>query len=482
MKKIQLRKKTVVWSLVWVLLLIYISTMIYHTYKPLPEGIAYESEVYQVDDVKFLYDLTYKKGDQVNHELNIFNRINEIISEAEEFIVIDMFMFNGYHDPKKEFPPISENLAEAIIKKKKQNPDIKVVFISDEINTGYKSYESNRLSKLEEHGVEVVYTNLNRLRDSNPLYSGVWRMFFQWFGQKGDGWIMNPFASTAPDLTARSYLKLLNVKANHRKIVATEKTALVSTANPHDESGYHNNVAFEIKGPIIQEIIQAEQAAVNMSEKGVKLPTYEPKPDANPTEGQYKLQYFTEGKAHKHIVEAIEKTLPGQKIRLGMFYIADRSVIEPLIKASKRGVDVQIILDPNQVAFGNKKTGLPNIPVATEMVEDSEGKIDVRWYNTTMEQYHTKMMYIKGKKESTIIAGSANYTKRNLEAFNLEADLQIQGPNDSEVVQEVDAYFERLWTNDGGKYTVEFDEYTGTLTFLQRGVYAVQKFLRLTTY
>ncbi|MCF6138857.1 phospholipase D family protein [Pseudalkalibacillus berkeleyi] len=482
MGKIKVTKKTIKWGLIWALILIYITTMVYQTYKPIPEGISYESDIYQVDDVKFHYDLTYKKGDQINHELNIFNRINEMISEADEFIVIDMFMFNGYHDKKKEFPPISENLAEAIIKKKQQDSDIDVVFISDEINTGYNSYESKLLSKLEDHGVEVVYTNLNRLRDPTPLYSGVWRMFFQWFGQEGDGWIRNPFANTAPELTARSYLKLLNVKANHRKIVATDKSALVSSANPHDASGYHNNVAFEVKGPITQEIINGEQAAVSMSEKGVELPAYTPKEDANKEEGKYKLQYFTEGKAHKHIVEAIEQTKPGQEIHLGMFYIADRSVIEPLIKATDRGVDVKIILDPNQVAFGNKKTGLPNIPVAMEMVEDSGGKVDIRWYNTTMEQYHTKMLYVKGNQESTIIAGSANYTKRNLEAFNLEADIQIQGSNDTEVMKQVDAYFERLWNNDGGKYTVDFETHNDKLTYLQRGIYAVQKFLRLTTY
>ncbi|WP_349408760.1 phospholipase D family protein [Pseudalkalibacillus sp. SCS-8] len=482
MAKLNIKKKHYKHIIIWSLVIIYISTMVYHTYKSLPAGISYESEVYRMDDVQFYHDLTYQKDGELKKELNIFERINEIIMDAEEFIVIDMFMFNGYYDRKIDFPPISENLEDTIIKKKKQNPDIKIIFISDEINTGYNSYPSKLLSRLEENGVEVVYTNLNRLRDPTPLYSGIWRMFFQWFGQEGDGWIMNPFASEAPELTARSYLKLLNVKANHRKIVATDKTALVSSANPHDASGFHGNVAFEVEGPIIQEILDAEQAVLAISEKGVQMPTYEPKKDAAPEKGQYKVQYFTEGKAHKHIVEAIEKTKPDQKIRLGMFYIADRSVIEPLIKAAKRGVDVKIILDPNQTAFGNKKTGLPNIPVAMEMVEDSKGAIDIRWYNTTIQQYHTKMMYIKGKKESTIIAGSANYTKRNLEAFNLEADLQIQGPNDSKVMKDVDAYFERLWNNDGGEYTVEYGKYEDTLTYVQRAVYAVQKFLRLTTY
>ncbi|MGP4079303.1 phospholipase D family protein [Pseudalkalibacillus sp. R45] len=480
MKKLNMGKKSFIWTLIGVLLLIYITTMVYHTYKSIPEGVAYQSDVYEVDDVKFYHDLTYQKDDKTVHELEIFKRINEIIMEAEDFIVIDMFLFNGYYEPDQSFPPISENLAHTIIKKKQENPDIKVVFISDEVNTGYRSYQSKLLSKLEENGVEVVYTNLERLRDPTPLYSGVWRMFFQWFGQQGEGWVRNPFASTAPDMTARSYLKLLNVKANHRKVVATDKTALVTSGNPHDASGYHGNVAFEIKGPIIQEIINAEQAVVDMSEKGIDLPTYKEKNDQK--NGQYQIQYYTEGKTHKQIVEAIEQTKKGDEIHLGMFYIADRSVIGPLLEAADRGVDVEMVLDPNKTAFGNKKTGLPNIPVAEEMMEDSKGKIEIRWYNTGIEQYHTKMMFIKSGEEATIIAGSANYTKRNLEAFNLEADLQIKGPTDSELMKEADHYFNRIWNNEGGLYTVAYEKNETKLSPLQRGVYAIQKFLRLTTY
>ncbi len=105
------------WTLISALLLIYIATMIYHTYKPLPEGVAYQSDIYEVDDINFYHDLTYKKGDKTVHELKIFDRINEIIMEADEFIVLDMFLFNGYHEPEQSFPPISKNLANTIIKR-----------------------------------------------------------------------------------------------------------------------------------------------------------------------------------------------------------------------------------------------------------------------------------------------------------------------------------------------------------------------------
>lgn len=76
-----------------------------------------------------------------------------------------------------------------------------------------------------------------------------------------------------------------------------------------------------------------------------------------------------------------------------MFYIANRDIINALHDATDRGVNVRLILDPNKTAFGNTKTGLPNVPIASELIKD-EG-ISIRWYETEDEQYHTKLMYIK---------------------------------------------------------------------------------------
>lgn len=83
----------------------------YHTYKPLPEGVSYEGNVHYVKDVSLLYDLTYQSGDEVKSEQQIFRRIFEAIDNAENFIVMDMFLFNGYYDQGETYPPISDTLA-----------------------------------------------------------------------------------------------------------------------------------------------------------------------------------------------------------------------------------------------------------------------------------------------------------------------------------------------------------------------------------
>lgn len=52
-----------------------------------------------------------------------------------------------------------------------------VIFITDPLNKGYGSYENKWFQKMREAGVEIVYTELDPLRDSTPVYSGIYRTF-----------------------------------------------------------------------------------------------------------------------------------------------------------------------------------------------------------------------------------------------------------------------------------------------------------------
>ena len=163
--------------------------MLYNRIKPLPPGISIKSDAYTIPekDIDFLYDLTYQKDGKEVYDQSIFNEVYKTIEEADEFLVLDLFLVNGYTDGKRDYPKISEKLSQSIQKQMKKKPNLKVVFISDEINTTYNSHMANQLKPLEELGAEVVYTDLNRLRDPNILYSGIWRSTLGWFGQEGAG-------------------------------------------------------------------------------------------------------------------------------------------------------------------------------------------------------------------------------------------------------------------------------------------------------
>lgn len=462
-------------------LLVYAGVLGYHQFKPLPDGISYASEVYRVDEAGFFRDLTHHEGDERHVDQQIFPRLWRLIDEADDFIVIDVFMMNGLvNEPSQGYPPLSDTLLAHLLAKREAHPDMPIVFITDEVNTGYGSYAGDWLVPLKEADIEVVITDLEPLRDSTPIYSTLWRMGIQWFGQEGHGWLANPFVDDGPRLTLRSYLKLFNIKANHRKVFITEDAALVASANVHDESGFHENVAFEVDGPIIAEMLKAEQAVVDLGDSRVSLPRYTSR--VGEAGGELSLQYTTEGQTLSKVLETLETADEGDELWLGMYYIADRHVINAITDATNRGVQVAMILDPNETAFGRRKTGLPNRPVVEELLEDTDGAVQVRWYAVEIEQYHPKMMLLKQGDRATVISGSTNFTRRNLADFNLEASLLIEGPADARVMREVEAYFLTLWLNRGGTYTLDQTEYQNVLTAWQRVIYAAQTYLGLTTF
>lgn len=477
----KLSRKRIILLVSAVLLLSYFAVILINTYKPLPEGISYEGKIHKTDSVEMFTDLAFaqnKDDEEFVDELSIMNAVYEMIEEAEEFIVLDFFLFDHYYDEDIDFPEIAETMTAKLVEKKEKHPDMPITFITDPLNTGYESYESKWFNQMEDVGIEVVYTDLDPLRDSTPIYSGLYRMFFQWGDFGGKGWIVNAQANEAPKMRLASYMTLLNVKANHRKTVVTEKEAIVTSSNPHNASGFHGNVGLKVKGDVLNDILEAEEAVVAYTAGG-KLPRIEAPTNS---EGQYGVQYVTESKILDTMLKDIAKAQEGDTIQIGMFFIAEIALVDAFIDAANRGVKVEMILDPNENSFGSEKSGLPNRPVVQKMIEDTDEKIKVRWYNTVVGQYHTKLVVVKTADETLISNGSANLTERTLADYNLEANLRVIAPNDSEFVTELDAYFERLWENEDALYTLDVEEYQDGFTFFQRGIYALQKLFKLTTY
>ncbi len=471
------------WILFSIVILIYVSVITYHRFKPLPEGVSYASEVHELssDEIEFLYDLTYDKDDEEVYDHSIFDEVNKTIKEADEFLILDLFLFNAYTDGKRDYPKISEELSKAVVETMEKKPDLNVILISDEVNTTYGSHEAKQIKKIEDMGAEVIFTDLERLRDPSLFYSGVWRMAFSWFGQDGKGWLPNPMAPSAPKVTARSYLELLNVKANHRKTVITEDAGMIMSANPHDASGFHSNIAFKVKGTILKELIKTEKAVAAYSGGNVSKFPDKSTSDAKATD-DVKAQIVTESKIQDSVVTAIDDAKEDDLIYIGMFYLADRDIIDAIVDATERKVDVRLVLDPNQNAFGQQKIGLPNLPITAELTKQGKEHLSIRWYDTNKEQFHTKLLYVKGKKESTIVGGSGNYTSRNMDDYNMETNIHLKASNDQKVIKDVDRYFERMWTNEDGTYTVDYEKYQNSLSPYKYVMYILQKLFQVTTY
>lgn len=477
------RKSFFKWKTIVVFLLLFtVAGAVYGTKKPLPEGISVADKPHNVSEVEFLYDLTYIKDGQKVHEQEIFDRALEIIGEAREYILIDMFLFNDEYNRQYSYPALSSRLADALIEKKRQQPETEITVITDEINTFYGSYPSKPMERMKENGIRVTFTDLTKIRDSNPAYSGFWRVFLQWFGSQGKGWLPNAFSPDSPEVTLRSYFKLLNFKANHRKVIVTEKQTLLTSANPHDASSYHSNIAFVVKGSITEQVFKSEAAVTAFSGNPAKQPgaAYYGSAPAK-SGGDLQVSLLTEGKIKKHLIDSFRNSGSGDLIQMGMFYLGERDLVEELLNASARGADIRLVLDPNKDAFGMEKNGIPNRPVAAELSEKSMGKIKIRWYDTHGEQYHTKVVMIKGKQKTEIYGGSANLTRRNIGDYNLEADLKIAAPNNSSLEKDVSAYFDKIWNNHGGEYTVDYDKYQDD-SKLRYVIYRLQEWSGLSSF
>lgn len=234
-----------VWRMLFfVLLFAYLAVAVYHSYKPLPPGISVATPLRAADEVRFLADYTFIDEAGVRRsEQAIFDEILRLIARAERLVVLDMFLINDFAgDAKHSLRPLSREISEALIRRRAEAPGLEVVLITDPFNTLYNGVASSHLQRLKAAGVKVVMTDLTRLRDSNPSWSALWRMFFRWFGNSPDGgWLPSPVGPEKVGL--RSYLTLLNFNANHRKTFFADQgeswVGLVTSGNPHDAGTAH---------------------------------------------------------------------------------------------------------------------------------------------------------------------------------------------------------------------------------------------------
>ncbi len=459
-------------AIFWLFVLAWAGTAYWQTNKPLPPGTHVDSPWAPITphDVTFIADITSADayGRQSSSQA-IFDEVLGVIRSARKFIVLDYFLFNSTLGNGPGAPPalrpLSGELRDALLERRRLNPNLQVLFITDPINEVYGGVSSQDLVLLRAAGVQVVVTDLDALRDSNFIYSSFWRLAIKWWApDSGGGWLPNPLAESSNPISFAAWARLLSFKANHRKVIIADDgrdgmVSLVGSANPHDASSAHSNAALKINGPATLPLLQSELEVARFSGWNGQLPL----PALAPANtGAARLKVVTEGGILTELLDRIDAAQRGENIDLALFYLSDRAVIESLLAASRRGVTVRVIMDPNKDAFGHAKSGIPNQPVAGELVAASDGAIHVRWYRTHGEQFHTKLAMVYGPERLWLTVGSANFTRRNLADYNLEANLVVDLPRTAAVAQRAVDYFDTLWSNRaslGIEYTADFGAY-----------------------
>ncbi|MEM1223753.1 MAG: phospholipase D-like domain-containing protein, partial [Verrucomicrobiota bacterium] len=410
-----------------------------------------------------------------------FDTVLREIRDAETFVLVDFFLWNpwkGKIEGSSNLRALSTRLSDALISKRIQNPNIPILVITDPINRIYGELAPELFDRMASYEIPVIFTDLDRLPDSNMAYAPQARFWGKFFGsdkqEVAKRRIPNPFDPEGEKLTFSELGRLLFFKANHRKIVVTGRRngasrLIIGSLNPADGSANHSNLGVLIQGPIASFAAESEleiarwssNKAENIHEAkavaagkaiadiGRLLPQSSSNFPLN--EGQPSVSYISEGAIRTEIIHQLERSNSGARIDIALFYFSDRKVMKALTKAIKRGVEVRVLLDANQDAFGREKNGIPNRIVAAELVElINDGKIEVRWAATHGEQFHSKVMRIRALEQDILLLGSANWTRRNLANLNLEANVVFE--NASRIGAGFDAYFEKIWSNADGYF------------------------------
>jgi len=440
------------------ILLAWIASAVYHVYKPLPAGTSLAGPLRSARDVALLTDITWTDPQGARHsDQHVFDEALRLIGQADRAIVADQFLFNDFGSEQAgetHYRKLSQELTDALIARKRARPALTVVLITDPINTVYGGRVSPHLQQLRAAGIEVVITDLGRLRTPNPAWSGLWQLCCRWAGNDSDGgWLPNPLGPGQVGL--RSWLALLNLNANHRKTLIVDQgedwTALVASANPHDASSLHGNVAVRFSGAAALDLLASERAVAAFSGAAWPraLPTTVPRESIVDTTSAPRVQVLTEARIRDALLAAVDGARGGDRLDIAVFYFSHRRLVDAVAAAHKRGVGVRVLLDPNEDAFGRKKNGVPNRQVAAELVAAG---VPLRWCDTHGEQCHAKLLLRSGSDgKIELIAGSANYTRRNLDDYNLESSARVVALDDAPVAQQARAYFEQSWSNAGGR-------------------------------
>lgn len=462
-------------------------------WQRLPSGLAAASAPWPAGEVRFLADTTATRADGSRAiEQQIFDEVLALIRGARRLIVADFFLFNAHagRDRGEPWRRLSDELTDALVAQAAAHPDLAIVFITDPINDVYGALPSPHLTRLRAAGATVVVTDLEALRDSNPLWSIPWRTLARPFGDGPGRTLPNPLGEGR--ISLRAALRLLNFKANHRKTLVVDAgddwAALVTSANPHDGSSAHGNVALRFRGPAALALLETERAAMAFSAErvpeAVERALAAPRrwaTDHPPHQPEATLQVLTERAIKIAALRALAAAEPGDRVDLALFYFADRDLVHAVRAAHRRGAQVRLVLDPNKDAFGLEKNGVPNRPVAHELVRAG---VPVRWADTRGEQFHAKLLHLvrADGASAELLLGSANWTRRNLDNFNLETNVLLRAAPEHPAIGAALAWFDAVWTNEGElRATLDYAAYADA-AWHRRALYRWQEASGLGTF
>ena len=336
----------------------------------------------------------------------VLGRALSVVEHAEQLIVIDQ-------------SPLAREIAQALLLRRHSRPHLKIVVIVDPSPAAYGGSPAQDLQALERQGIIVARVRLERLRDSNPLYSALWRIVFAWWS--------DPFDEAANPQGIAARARQLNAKADQRQMLVADDGAggwVSLTGAPESPT------ALMLRGALAQDIMAAELSLASWSDED-RLPAVPPAHGRG--FGTIDARFLTEGAIGAAVLETLSALNTGDAISLSTHQLSDRNVIGALLRAAARGARVQVLLDPLPI---------PNLASAGEL---ERHRIEVRWAGDPSNAPRSSLLLVRHGRDASIYFGSANFTRRNLADLNLECAMELRAPASGALPGTFNEYFARHW-------------------------------------
>jgi len=292
MKIISKKKKLIIWAFVVVIIIL----LFYYLFL-FPKGRVIIGETYVVNsgDVEFLYDLTYENSDGERVvEQEIFEEMYRIIDGAENFLIVDMFLFGETRE--EGYLSLTDDLTDKLVEKKKANSNMPIYFITDDFNIIGKNNNQKYFDRIEEVGVEVIFT---------PVYDNT-----------------NIF-----DRGYRYIMKKAKKNLDHRKVVIGdvdgEIVTLITSGNPHDLSSWNSNVGLVFNGGIWRDVYKWEKIDGGIDDEVIDEFLEGVVDGGIGKNYSVEVTYLADGGLMKEFYREIDSSESGDVINIATFYISD---------------------------------------------------------------------------------------------------------------------------------------------------------------
>ena len=244
--------------------------------------------------------------------------------------------------------PVSPELARHLLARKRPRPNLKIVVVTDPGNEAFGGTPASTLASLEEAGVIVARVRLDRLRDSNPLYSGLWRLVF--------GWWSDPFDESPGELTCAAWSRMRNFKADQRQLVVADDGSGGWTASMGSRGGARRGLV--LRGSLARAMIASELQIAAWSTEDDRLPLELRRMEGRGV-GSIDARFLTEGAIEGALLDALAAAGNGDQICIAVENLSDRRLIAAMSRAAARGAHLQVLLARNP---------MPNRAVAGELL------------------------------------------------------------------------------------------------------------------